>query len=683
MSEKVTIKEAAEFIGGKKRRTEELLCELVEEGILAGTEEGILFADAETIRRELETFTSFYEFAVVIREGRFDGKKETHRKRLLHFLNKQEWFGLDVRDSGELLIGSFKDTKYIRTEQIPYLMECLVPYLQKFDLSEKEQYEKLLDKMQDRETTKEAIVQYAEKKNGAEGKAFTDAVRLLGNTKDLLRLENTDISKLLHQADTKQAKKILIDFLNDAFSRYPVRYDCMIPNPHTESKSLSAYDDEVYLGLARCIFNSEYIEEHDMIRKALENPLYAELWLYLSIFYACGWRGNDICDGWGYLRLYERKENVLGLSKETLYEDILYDRIPDETYENVCRYALKSIEISGRLPSKTREHSPSPLLAVITEELFGFYGLLTLIGECHRLHSMYGYMDKKRKRQYQNKIQLRDFFGNEILDLLKGQNLHARRLNKDYLQGIEQTARETGCGAVMASSVASYARNHISLDTIKIYLNDHNLTGESADMVLYFMLERGVFGFEYYQMLVTAYPDAVKKLPLSSQNRLIAILKETGPLTVECRYAEQLATHTVEDYFLEGKKESVLSILKSMYEISQCRGKAKDDGVYCLLRAEKKACPYPAYESCLGNACHNLVFTKLGYLPLLRILKMYQKKGENGDLKAKMVLKKVLIPRYQEILNRLITEINLNRREKNALVALMKEELNGKSVTGD
>lgn len=674
MNERVTVKEASEQV----RLSADWLREMIEAGILSADEKGILKSDVKKMMWEQETYVTFYEFATAMKKERFDGQNEKHRRRLMHHLNKNEWFGVDVKDWQELLIGYPKKTVYIRKEQIPYLTECLKEYLASFDKTAKEKYEQILLTAKGKETTRKAFSEYRKHHFELSKKENTvlEAVKILMQAEDLKKLTNAEIKKLLKASKTSEARKLLIDFLNESAGIYPVRYD-LIYAKKAVPKPAEAYENEVYLGLAKCIFNAEHIETHQMIQKALKDHLYAEMWLYISIFYACGWRSADICTGWMYLKLYEREETILGICKETLYEDILEDRIPHKTYENVCRYALKSIEVSENVPSKTAFFAENPLLAVITEELYGFYGLLTLIGECHRLRSEYGYMDKKRKSLYQNRMKLKEFFGSEITSLLKGKNLETRRLNKDYLQGIELAAKQNGCGAMLASSVASYARNHKSLDTIKSYLKDHNLTGESAEMVLYFMMDRGVFGFEYYQMLVTAYPDSIKQLPISSQNKLIQHMRAADPLMLELLQSEQIASETVSEYFLEGKKDAVLAILKSMYEISQNRGKGKDFGVYCLLRAEKKACTCPMHQSCLANGCRNLVFTKLGYLPLLKLLNDYQKKGKAGDLKAQMVLKQVLIPRYQEILNQLISEMDLNRQERSALVSLMKEELNG------
>ena len=305
-----------------------------------------------------------------------------------------------------------------------------------------------------------------------------------------------------------------------------------------------------------------------------------------------------------------------------------------------------------------------------------FYGLLTLIAETHMLRSGDGYMKPQRASLYQNKMQLRDFFGRPMWDILGGQNIQSRRLNKDFLQGVEKAAREQGCGGVMASAVASYARNHTSLNTIRTYLQDHRLTGENADMVLYYMMERGVFGFELYQTLITAYPDAMRRLTLKEQNQVIEQMNVT-PLQLEEAESGVRSILAIQTEFKNGNDTAVLQMLKTMYEITQNRGQGKDHGVYCLLRAERMACQHAEWDSCLANGCPYLVFTKIGYLPLLRILLKYQTEANKGNKKAQTVLQQVLIPRYQKILNQLMKDMNMSKEDRNGLKLIMRETLNG------
>lgn len=411
-----------------------------------------------------------------------------------------------------------------------------------------------------------------------------------------------------------------------------------------------------------------------MIERALENHLFIEMWLYLALHFCCGWRAADICRGWKYLKLKEKTNNPYRISTETLYEDLLYDRIPDKVYEDVCKYATQSVAVSGQMPSKTAGPNTPPLVISITPELTTFFGLLTLISEAVMLRTGDGYMKANRESVYQKRQLYRDFFGQEMYDVLGGRNIQSRRLNKCYLQGIEESARRTGCGSLMASALASFARSHRNLDTIAHYLNDHQLNAGNAEMVLYFMMERGVFGFEAYQTLLTAYPEAMKGLPMKKQNEVMALIT-SSPLQIELEQSGIAASHDVEDSFENGENERVLSILKSMYEISQGRAKGKDAGIHCTCRAKGMPCLYPEFSSCLANACPYLVFTRYGYRALLEIIREYKIAADNGDIKKEAVLMTVIMPRFKEILNTLMREVNMEKNERAGLQLMLKEVL--------
>lgn len=226
----------------------------------------------------------------------------------------------------------------------------------------------------------------------------------------------------------------------------------------------------------------------------------------------------------------------------------------------------------------------------------------------------------------------------------------------------------------MASAVASYARNHTNLDTIRHYLQDHALHGENVEMVIYFMMEREVLSFEGYQTLAMAYPDSFQKLPMRKQNQLLLQLN-TSAYEIELIGSGVLAAECIKESFVHGDADNVLIMLKSMFEITQNRGQAKDPGVYCIRRALGKACKYPEYRQCIPNACDEIVFCKYGYIPLLKVIKEYIRKAKI-DRKADGILKQVIIPRYQQIINKLMRDMNMDQNERLQMKEIMQEVLN-------
>lgn len=227
---------------------------------------------------------------------------------------------------------------------------------------------------------------------------------------------------------------------------------------------------------------------------------------------------------------------------------------------------------------------------------------------------------------------------------------------------------------MMSSMVASYARNHKDINTIATYLKDHNLNGETADMVLYFMMERGVFGFELYQTIITAFPDAMKKLSLKEQNKIIQQMNIT-PFQNELEQSGLIASVEVKDNFLKNNTQQTMNLLKSMFEISQGCGKSKDDGVGCLMRSQGKVCPYAEFKSCIANACPYLVFTKYGFKALLEVLQEYMTESKNGNRKADAILKSIILPRFKDILNSFMNEQHMSHDDRQGLKLIMKNTL--------
>ena len=595
------------------------LKDLVSDGRLTLESGKIPDWEAKSLLRDRRTYISLLEYSLLNSSERFCGSKASDRNKLIDFLEDNDFFGLDYKEWGDLRIGIERDMFFFRRRDIAKLDQNCSPFFEYFGFP----------------------------------------------------LKTQEVLALVRSLESKRAQQYMSDFL--MFSRKTaniasVQYgQIKLTNP--SRAAAPAYSNSVYLGLAKLIFNSGYIAEHHMIEKAMQSYLYAEMWLYLALHYVLAWRGEDICSAWVYLELFSRDVPFIS-SRETLAEDILNDRLSSDVYEAAATFCVDAIQARGNLPSKTSAYDPLPLEVAITPELKPFFGLLILIGECHRLHSNKGYMASHRRSHYQNKMRLREFFGPEIWELLKGENISSRRLNKSYLQKVESKAREAGYGGILASAVASYARNHKDLGAIQSYLDDHNLTGETADVVLYCMMERGVMGFEIYQSLLTAYPDILSKLSLKHQNEIMKSLS-VEPLMIEQKVSGLLASHEIKKSFLSGDNETTARMLGSMLAISQMRGKAKDAGVGCLLRAQGKVCAHPKYDSCLANACPYLVFTRHAIKPLLQILFDYSMSAKHGDLRAKSILRQVLIPRFQALINELINESIINAETKRDLKPLL------------
>ena len=629
--------------------------------------------DIDRIQAEHQEYISLYEYAISINLGYFDGKSFKCRNKLYEYLSKNEFFGLSVKAPEKLLSGTQQDMVFFQRQGVSILDEHLSEYFLSFGVSEEEKIRSLLLKTPGHKTTIKYLKKYREVVLGTQNisKSETDFVHLLLSIPDVTEATNSQIKELLKKPLFAGSKRHIIHFLNYVKEHEPVPYDSILLK--TEKRNgFPAYSNDEYIALSTCFFNRNYIIEHDMIRKALDDHILAEMWLYLCLFFVCGWRASDICKNWHYLELYKQETCIDGITLDTLYDDILCQRISDDTYKRVCESAIIKLELSP--VSASKNVSRHPLSVVISPTLKAFYGMLILIGESHRTRSKNGYMQANRKSIYQNKVNLQRLFGTEIREILHNKNILAKRLNKDFLQGVQKEGRKMGMSGIQTAMLAAYARNHNSLGSISNYLRDENLTRETAEFVLYSMLERGVFGFQKYQTLITAFPEAMLNLPMAQQTQIMNMFKAT-PLEIESEQSGLVVQKILVNSFKAGNEKEAISILQSMFAISQQRGKGKDNGIYCLLRSRKEACIYPSYKSCLVACCENLVFTKYGIIPLLNVLKDFNAQAVAGNKKAESILKKILIPRYQRIINELITISNMPDNEQNSLLLLMQRIL--------
>lgn len=670
----ISLRAAARKVGISRGR----IADLINNGILAAEDGGVAEEAVERMLEERRTYMSLLEYAIVKSSDKFSGQSSKDRSALMDELEEHEFFGLNVLDWSDLITGVQRDGIFFLRDDLQVLDDSLASFFHDFGLSPKDIVYRNISMTEGHKCTKELLIAFMQQESAETplAPAFAEFATAILRAPDITVMNDRDVINLLGSVNTRSAKKLSSRFLAFAKERersIPVNYGSVVYHK-SEPQAVTAYSDEVYLRLATCVFNAEYIAKHNMLEKALNNHWYAEMWLYVALHFVCGWRADDICKGWKYLKLYERPSPIADIRIDTLADDILHDRIPDAVLETICEYCVSALAASEQLPSKTAAHDPLPLEATITPELRPFFGLLTLIAECHRIKSEDGYMVSTRRAIYQNKVNLGDFFGREIVDVLQGENLHSRRLNKTYLQGIEEKARQTGCGGVLASAVASYARNHRDLGSIRTYLQDHTWNSENAETVLYFMLDRGVFGFEIYQTLLTGYPDILPKLSLAEQNKIIKAL-DVKPIILEQQISCIDAADDIKRAFVSGDSATVQSMLCSMFEISQYRGQSKDVGVGCLLRAQGMVCENPTFKSCIKNACPLTVFTEYGYKALIGALKEYVDKAYDGDKKAEAVLKTVLIPRFQNEINLLFRRNKVDAQTRVGLKKMLSESL--------
>ena len=664
----MTVEAASRFLGIRAA----VLRDHIDSGEI-GYEDGMITGPSlAEIRKQKTDFISLREFLEAYDGSRFSSRQAADRTKYIEFLEKHRYFGIEVIPPDKVFFSvPGRDDFYIRRADTEFLDYESRGFFEDFGVSEREKVARILKDSKGHGTTRRCVENYLAFMEDGENiytPSLTGFVRIVFEIPDISIASDNDIIAAIEAAELGKTKSYLADFFTYVSSRETVRYH-RLALKKDESEALPAYTYEEFAHLAKILFNTGYEREHRLTEKALDNSWYAEMWMFLACHYVCGWRASDICSRWVYPNL-KGESNPFGICTETLKEDILRGAIQDEVYETVAMYVIRRIEMAYNVPQKTGH---GRLRSEILPELRPFFGKLTLIAEYHHLVSGEGYMKPCRIYRYRNRVDCRDFFGEEILKVTGMRHISSRRLNKSYLQGLEQTARDNGNTVLVSHVIAAYARNHADADTTVVYLKDHGLTGETAGVVLFMMMQRGVFGADLYHALLAAYPDTFKSLSAGEQTRLMAKIPLSA-YELETSGAVLAASEEIYGRLSLGDTKVPSETLKAMLAVSRGRGRAKEEGIYCMRKALGLCCDHPLYGSCIANLCPSHIFTAEGIPSLLRVLRDYAGKyGRTGNVKYAAALKKCIIPAFQEILNDVIR--GMADDEKGAVRKLIEEGL--------
>ena len=664
----MTVEAASRFLGIRAA----VLRDHIDSGEIEYEDGLITGPSVAEIRKQKEDFVSLREFLEAYDSSRFSSRQAADRAKYIEFLEKHRYFGVEVIPPDKVFFSvPGRDDFYIRKDDAAFLGYESREFFEDFGVSEREKAARILTESKGHGTTRRCVknyLAYIEDEETIYTPSLTDFVRIIFEIPDISAVSDNDIIDAIEAAETGRTKSLLADFFTYASARETVRYHrlCLKKN---EGEALPAYTYREFSRLAKILFNTGYEREHCLTEKALDNSRYAEMWLFLACHYVCGWRASDICSRWVYPNL-KGESNPFGICTETLKEDILNGEIQDDVYETVALYVIRRIEMAYNVPQKTGH---GKLRSAILPELRPLFGKLTLIAEYHHLVSGEGYMKSCRTWRYRNWVDCRDFFGEEILEITGRSHISSRRLNKSYLQGLEQAARDNGNTVLVSHVIAAYARNHADADTTVVYLRDHGLTGETAGIVLFMMMQRGVFGAELYHALLAAYPDSFKCLSARDQT----LLMEKIPLSayeLETSGAVFAASEEIYGKLSQGETKVPAKALKAMLAVTQGQGRAKEEGVFCKRKALGLCCDHPLYESCIANLCPSHIFTSEGIPSLIRVIRDYvEKYRRSGNIKYAAALKKCIIPAFQEILNDVVRDMPY--KDRTAVRKLIKEGL--------
>lgn len=582
-----------------------------------------------------------------------------NREKYIKYLEENDFFGLNIIFDDEFPYPyEYNQSFYFERKDINKLDKYSSKFFKYFGLSERKKADLMIEECKN-DTTKRLLKKYVKNIDSVSLSTIPFIERAI--TIDFYQIKEEDINGIISTLEYVASKDMMISFLEFGKNELSLSWSKIERKKNHTNKDIGAYPYRIYVLIAKALFNEEELTKNHVLEKVFDKSKNFETWLFLSAHFVCGWRSKDICMNWPY----PNKETLdeLNINLETLREDILDEKINPDIYYELGTFIEKSIELATVKAHKTKK--ASNLLAPIADELKVFFGRMALIAVYHQNKSNEGKLQHYRTVDYLNFVQFKELFGDVLYKENGREHLSSKKLNKSYLQSIEKRARKNGAGTMAAYTIASFARNHSNIDTTAIYIYDHGLDGETAEVVLSMMLDRGVFGTIRYHEFLTAFPDAFNKLTAKEQTQILAEC-EVSSYELEVMSSDMIAEQQLKETFAEGNAKEPLNILNEMFEISQGMGKSKDKGIYCKKRAVGEVCTNPSFESCLANTCPYLIFSESGIKSLIEVIKDYERKArETGNPKYESILKNVIIPRYKHIL----TEIakRMKQTEKDAL----------------
>lgn len=221
MKKSYTLAEATKATGFSRNRLEEIV-EKAGQKIDSGVPEDVV----DDILQEQSKYISFREFAATPRGEKYDGATSSKNK-LLDELELNSFFGVELIEPDDLLIGKLSDIVFFKRSDIPVLENHLCQFFGLYALSEADKVERLLETAT-QVNTKVCLRKYMEYYILGESMkpVFTEFVTLLLTLPDLPKIEGKHIMHLLSTPMSVSAKNTLINFLNYARHHFPkVRYN--------------------------------------------------------------------------------------------------------------------------------------------------------------------------------------------------------------------------------------------------------------------------------------------------------------------------------------------------------------------------------------------------------------------------------------------------------------------------
>ncbi len=584
-------------------------------------------------------------------------RKVRHRENAFFYMEDHDWFGLDCIPAEEIVFENPKNNLfYILIEDIPLWDEYMERFFDGYGINGDQLLTKIIERSERKETMwafEEFLKEKGKDLRSSEEKTtpphVADVAWVLSDSeKELKYLSTSEVTELLEKVSTVEGGKVFVAFANWVRDREDVKYQPILP-VEKEPKQVKAYTMDEYIAFCHLIFYYPHIEMAGMVQKALSDIRYTGMWMYHSVLAIMNLRGIDIEK---IVEFPDLKSDINWLKEvprnaDGLEKAILEESISEEAYMMVGMWFIDQFTLNKVEVNKTHI---GEVVGRITPELLLHFGRLFLIGEVHHMRGEKKFLDVFRwgSSTYCNRMSMADFYGDEIYKIFGRRNFQRVKMNHTVSQMEKKAAHDLGMDSFTAVTIASYSRGHSNIATMFHYIGDHSLTGETADVVLWLMMERKVLGVVPYLMLLTYFPDTFGKLSAEEQTEMIE-LSGLSAMDIEVLMSRKHLTVQFEEALILGDVEEPMEILKALLAIGQGYGASMDKGGYCLKRALGHKCNKKSREECILSGCKCEVLTAEAVPTLIRLIAEHIERAKNGDMKANAVLTSNLFPNFVKV----------------------------------
>lgn len=630
----ISVKQFADISGLKKAN----VISYMDTGVINSldTPDGrkVTYSELEKHIRDLRDLVSMDDVVLqtmVPEDNGFRPKKFNHRTALLDFCNENHWWNLYHRSSDDCVVASPIFGKVLKDSEAPDFSKHIQLFLTTFGRKPSEKLALVLHSNEETFPTTAALLsEYF--------LPFVDAPACAWEMADMLFFALSKRHSEISDLSMEEIQFIVEDFKRECgvtcckllfdFVEKKVRSSTHIKYSRTGYKrDTSAYSLESFAIINYVCLDPEAWKAERLIDKAINNPVYANLWLFVSGHCVSGIRDND------YSRLPppwlpdSPEETLAKIRAASENGQDLTDILNNA--RSVTVSFLAKIEDLSLTPHKTENVSNvSPLYFDIPRSCFDSFGIILSIAAAHYYLSA---QSSSCAKAYEHsgtfispstdKNDCWMFFGPKFVKACDGIAFSGLRANKAFLQSREyEYSHQDGASPYVSYALASAMRSHKGgygklSETTAIYLRDSSFSGMTPEFVAKQMLERGTCSWVVDRVFATCFGQKYTALTITGKTQVIKDANIDAFELVAIKDLIQAEQDEVANEIADvlNSPDAARSFLDRFLS-GDAIGKKTGSG--CALHASGRTCIYNSRQNCYW--CRFEIRSKVSFYHYLR-----------------------------------------------------------------